>query len=317
MNKERTWCVYIHINEINKKKYIGITSQNPKDRWGKNGNEYSDRYSFGKAIKKYGWDNFKHIVLYTSFSEDDAKWKEKLLIKLFNCKIPNGYNMTDGGDGVIGIEWTDERKEQHSKLMKEIMNNPNMKQKVSIAQTGKKLSKETIEKMSNRMRGVKRSDEFKQKMKTARLGYKHSEETKKKISETKRNRPLSDKQKEHLKLMSHNNIGRPCSKEARKKISQSLQGCILSQETKNKISETIAGTENLKERVPVVQLSKNGELIKIFDGVISASKETGCESTNIVKVCKNKRRTTGGFIWMYYKDYMEFTKGNIQEGQMF
>lgn len=96
------WSVYIHINKINNKKYVGITMLDPKERWGKNGIHYKTQ-PFYKAIEKYGWNNFKHIVMYQNFTEDEAKEKEKLLIKLFDTKMGrNGYNMTDGGDGSVG-----------------------------------------------------------------------------------------------------------------------------------------------------------------------------------------------------------------------
>ena len=34
------WTVYMHVNKINGKKYVGITSQKPEERWKNNGIGY-------------------------------------------------------------------------------------------------------------------------------------------------------------------------------------------------------------------------------------------------------------------------------------
>ena len=60
--KERKWLVYCHVNNVNGKKYVGITSKRPNDRW-KNGYGYSRKFYFGRAIHKYGWDNFTHYII--------------------------------------------------------------------------------------------------------------------------------------------------------------------------------------------------------------------------------------------------------------
>lgn len=39
------------------------------------------------------------------------------MIKQFGTKTPNGYNMTDGGDGCIGLKKTPEQLANHSKKM--------------------------------------------------------------------------------------------------------------------------------------------------------------------------------------------------------
>lgn len=96
--------MYVHINKSNNKKYVGITSNDPKTRW-KNGYGYSDKFPIGRAIRKYGWENFDHVILYNDLSETEAKEIEKQLIKQWNTKNDKyGYNLTDGGDGVTGFK---------------------------------------------------------------------------------------------------------------------------------------------------------------------------------------------------------------------
>ena len=58
---ENNYKVYIHINTTNGKRYYGITCQEVEKRW-KNGKGYYKNKYFTKAINKYGWDNFEHIV---------------------------------------------------------------------------------------------------------------------------------------------------------------------------------------------------------------------------------------------------------------
>lgn len=100
IKKSKLWIVYMHINKINDKKYIGITCQNPKRRWS-NGNGYSGCTHFENAIKKYGWDNFEHIILLENLTKKEAINKEKELIFKYNTTNANfGYNLSLGGDGI-------------------------------------------------------------------------------------------------------------------------------------------------------------------------------------------------------------------------
>lgn len=119
--EERKWCVYCHTNKINGKKYIGITKNKPKDRWGKNGNAYIRRNQyFGNAIKKYGWSKFKHEIIKENLSEKQAKQMEIELISKYNTTNKQfGYNLTIGGDGSVGYKFTEEQKKNHSKIKKE------------------------------------------------------------------------------------------------------------------------------------------------------------------------------------------------------
>lgn len=99
MKKHTLYWLYIHINKLNNKVYIGWAT-NPKRRWGKNGSGYKAQSHFYNAIKKYGWDGFYHILICFSSSEEHIKQLECDYIQLYNADNPDhGYNKTKGGDG--------------------------------------------------------------------------------------------------------------------------------------------------------------------------------------------------------------------------
>ncbi len=64
----KTYTLYMHKNKTNGKVYIGITSQKPEHRW-RNGNGYRGMM-FMNAIKKYGWDNFEHLILHEGLTRE-------------------------------------------------------------------------------------------------------------------------------------------------------------------------------------------------------------------------------------------------------
>ena len=92
------YTVYCHENKKNGKLYFGITKTSVRRRWSK-GKGYKDQHLFGRAIEKYGWDGFEHIILFTGLTEYEAKQMEMDLIREFHTQDPSkGYNITDGGD---------------------------------------------------------------------------------------------------------------------------------------------------------------------------------------------------------------------------
>lgn len=54
----------------------------------------------------------------------------------------------------------------------------------------------------------------------------------------------------------------------------------------------------------IVQLSKEGRLIKIWNSALEASKELKCHEPLIIKVCKGSRKTHNNFCWKFYSDYI-------------
>lgn len=98
------YTLYMHVNKANGKKYIGITSVDPLQRWG-NGHGYYRNKHFNDAIKRYGWNGFDHYILATRLSKEEACRREKLLIKSFHTQDKlYGYNLTDGGEHFLHSE---------------------------------------------------------------------------------------------------------------------------------------------------------------------------------------------------------------------
>lgn len=113
------WIIYKHtlVADCPHKgwSYIGITKQTAEQRW-KDGFGYTKQL-FGKAIKKYGWDNFTHEILEDNIETLElANKREKYWIAFFHTYINDdnaaGYNTTRGGDGTYGYQHTEQAKEK-------------------------------------------------------------------------------------------------------------------------------------------------------------------------------------------------------------
>lgn len=93
----KDYYIYKHTSP-NNKIYIGYScQQKPEYRW-RNGKGYIKNPLMWNAIQKYGWENFKHEILETGLSFNDANLKEIYYIKLYKSDKRNfGYNLTTGG----------------------------------------------------------------------------------------------------------------------------------------------------------------------------------------------------------------------------
>ena len=140
MAEHNIWCVYKHTPPSGKV-YIGITSKTPESRWNKGKNYKTCKY-FHRAILKYGWENIKHEIILSEVSKSHAIYTEKYLIRWYKIHN-NSYNITDGGEGTLGLICSKERK------YKICLSN---KGRVS-PNKGKHLSEDTKLKISNSRKG--------------------------------------------------------------------------------------------------------------------------------------------------------------------
>ena len=93
--------LYKITNQINNKKYIGITNSY-KRRFREHKTNHNPNSLICKAIQKYGEDNFKFEVLKQNLSIEEAcKLEQEHIIKE-NSLVPNGYNISKGGNINIG-----------------------------------------------------------------------------------------------------------------------------------------------------------------------------------------------------------------------
>lgn len=162
--------VYLVTNNINSKQYVGQTSQDLMKRWKGHQRPFNQRKNsyLYNAIQKYGEENFTVKPLLVVDSKEAMDYYEIEMIRLLDLRNPDkGYNLTDGGGGMLGFKLSKKTK----KRMSEHIKTEEHCQKISISKLGNQ----------------------------ARLGMKHSEKTKRKMSKVAKGRIFSaEHRKNHL-----------------------------------------------------------------------------------------------------------------------
>lgn len=105
--KKQQWgCIYRLTNVFNGKKYIG-KSVHYKTRMSVHKTTKKKTY-ISRAIRKYGWDNFKKEIIIDDVPKENLPNLETLYIDVEDTLAPNGYNLTKGGEGTSGYKHTKE-----------------------------------------------------------------------------------------------------------------------------------------------------------------------------------------------------------------
>lgn len=206
--------IYKAENKINGKVYIGKTIYSLNDRKQdhiRRSKRNNTNIIFQRAIKKYGADNFEWSILCETNIESKLNVLEKFYIAAYK-KITGIYNMTEGGEGLSGMSFSESHKH-----------------KISESHKGKIISDETRKKIGETSKGRKHSDSTKEKMSNSQKGKFFSEETRKKIGEANKKRiyteemrkKQSDRQKGKFRGAENPFYGRKHTDETKKKISLS------------------------------------------------------------------------------------------------
>ena len=264
--EERKYTVYIHTNKINNKAYIGITSMNVEDRW-QNGLGYLRKTKYGeykqpaiaRAIEKYGWDNFEHIIWAENLTKEQACECEILLIMLFDTRNPKyGYNIRQGGsDGGAGRVVSEKTKSRLSAINKG-RTSPNK---------GKPMSEEQKQKLCMAFaNSLNRGDEWRNKLSESHKGKKASDETKRLLSEIRQGHPVSEETREKLR---NARLGKSPNKESVEKM----------------------GKAHRKEAIVCIETGV------IYPCAYTIEVELGIKNVRRACMPNSGRKTAGGYHW--------------------
>jgi len=152
--------IYQAMNMITGMSYIGQTTRSLKERKSAHlKRAISSNLKFYNAIKKYGEDKFSWTILKQCKTREELNFQEEFYINYYNTMTPNGYNLTKGGNGSLGLKHKRETKELLSKINSG-KNHPRFgipcsektKKKIGDANRGRKMSENFGKQMSERLK---------------------------------------------------------------------------------------------------------------------------------------------------------------------
>jgi group I intron endonuclease len=180
--------VYLITNTVTGKRYVGKTERTVEWRWTCHVRAInrSHRPLISSAIAKYGAENFKIETLSACTNPRTLCDVERFWIRHLSTKVPNGYNLTDGGDGAGGYARR-HSLETREKIRKSLTGRKlPLEVRLKISQAGynrKPPSEETRAKLrkastgNRNFLGRSHSLETREKMRLAAEGRKHTEES--------------------------------------------------------------------------------------------------------------------------------------------
>lgn len=140
-------------------KYVGFTQKTIKQRWVKHcwDAENGRKTILCNSIRKYGKKSFTTETIFGDEDDDyTLKVMEPKFIKEYNTFMDaGGYNMTLGGDGLLGSKQHNYcRKETNRKLSDE------HRHKLSLSHIGRKFSEEHRLKLSHAAKNRRKPNSF-------------------------------------------------------------------------------------------------------------------------------------------------------------
>jgi group I intron endonuclease len=273
---EKVYGIIYKYESPSNKIYIGQTI-NPEKRKQQHIQETINGSTkiFHNAIRKYGIDSFNYEILHKAYSKEELNELEIYYIEKYNSyyKNDNGYNMTFGGDGTNGYNFTEDDKIKLSISLKQYYEE-NPQSLINMSNRVKEYNKLHPEKVKNHsifMKEFSNLQENREKsINTFKKYYEDNPESysinsKEVWQRNGHKEKMSNIQKEYLE--NH-------PQEKTKRIQRLIQSSINNKENHSKY---------MKEK------SKKPENIEIFKNRIKKDREENPEKYN---KSKEKRRNT-------------------------
>lgn len=281
--------VYRHVNKVNGKSYIGFTPRTSRTdcssftpeqtlahanhlmmiRWKMH--LYAARkgftYAFSNAIRKYGSDAFDHEILEICHSPKEGLEREKHWIEKFKSITHlNGYNLTNGGDGLCG--WKRSPEQLHS--FKEAMNRPEVRANNS-----------RIQKI------VSNTPEAKARRSAISLRIMKDPVMRTLIAE--RTRESMNKPEIIAKIAAYN-----ANENTKIQRSERVKKSWKDPTTRAK---RLAALDDITIRHAVIQYTLEGDEITRFRSVSEAARATNTHKASLLAHLHGKNHTAGGYTW--------------------
>ena len=268
--------IYKIWNEVNDNLYIGQTSTSISARWSNHKQKSKEENThLYLAMRKYGIDKF-HIEEIEEVANSALNEREKYWINFYNSYY-NGYNSTLGGDGAV-------------------------KSNVSL---------EEIEGLWNQGYGISEIAEI---LGVSRMVVRdriygslfYSEDEASRRGESNRNKKKCKgiiQKTLDGKFIQYYESGVQAEEKtgiSRKTISQVLRRTGRSSGYIWECADTNKRKQSCSRKVQ--QMSKEGELVAIFNSVNEAAKENNMSASGIYATCNGQQKTSGGYVWKYIED---------------
>jgi len=292
----------------NGKNYIGLTTTSLEKR--KNEHKlFANRgvqYCIYKALRKYDMiDTFELIEIDKADTLEELFEKEIKYIQSYNSHYVygNGYNMTYGGDGVVGYVFTEEDNKKNSEARKKFfVNNPN-----------------AAKEHSARMKKIFESQEKRQQMSEINKKYYEKPGSREKNSEAQKKRFEKPGEREKISEAQKKRFEKPGEKEKMREIKKKFyeDNPKRRQEISKQQKKRYENKEEIKKRLDLLgknnpfDVFKDGIFIKSFkyqfEAVEYLQKEYSITSRiSVSGVLAGKNKTSAGFVFKYQENNITY-----------